>query len=131
MSQSPIDTEEQQRIDRIACVADAALDMKAEKVVALDVRKLTSYADTLVIATGNSDRHARSIADSVVDALRAAGRKPLGLEGYDEGRWVLIDAGDVIIHVFQSEVRNDYDLERLWSDAPNVTPELAPAAALS
>ncbi len=131
MSQSPIDTEEQQRIDRIACVADAALDMKAEKVVALDVRKLTSYADTLVIATGNSDRHARSIADSVVGALRAAGRKPLGLEGYDEGRWVLIDAGDVIIHVFQSQVRDDYDLERLWSDAPNVTPELAPAAALS
>ncbi len=131
MSQSPIDTEEQQRIDRIACVADAALDMKAEKVVALDVRKLTSYADTLVIATGNSDRHARSIADSVVGALRAAGRKPLGLEGYDEGRWVLIDGGDVIIHVFQSQVRDDYDLERLWSDAPNVTPELAPAAALS
>jgi len=131
MSQSPIDTEKQQRIDRIACVADAALDMKAEKVVALDVRKLTSYADTLVIATGNSDRHARSIADSVVGALRAAGRKPLGLEGYNEGRWVLIDAGDVIIHVFQSQVRDNYDLERLWSDAPNVTPELAPAAALS
>jgi ribosome-associated protein len=100
-------------------------------VVALDVRKLTSYADTFVIATGNSDRHTRSIADSVVDALRVGGRKPLGVEGYDEGRWVLIDAGDVIVHVFQSEVRADYDLERLWSDAPVVTPAGAAAAALS
>jgi ribosome-associated protein len=130
MSQTPSDAQEQQRIERIACVTDAALDLKAEKVVALDVRTLTSYADTFVIATGNSDRHTRSIADAVVEALRVSGRKPLGVEGYDEGRWVLIDAGDVIVHVFLSDVRDDYDLERLWSDAPNVTPEVAAVAAL-
>jgi ribosome-associated protein len=130
MSETPSDAQEQQRIDRIACVTDAALDLKAENVVALDVRALTSYADTFVIATGTSDRHTRSIADAVVDALRVSGRKPLGMEGYDEGRWVLIDAGDVIVHIFQSDVRADYDLERLWSDAPNVTPEAAAAAAL-
>ena len=124
------ESQEQQRIDRIALVTDAALDRKAERVVALDVRTLTSYADTFVIATGTSDRHARSIADAIAEALRSAGTKPLGVEGYDEGRWVLIDAGDVIVHVFQSDVRDDYDLERLWSDAPNVTPDGVPAAAL-
>ena len=128
MSQ-PTDSD-QERLDRIACVAEAAFDKKAERVVALDVRELTSYADTFVIATGNSDRHAQSIADSIVEALRLSGNKPLGVEGYDEGRWVLIDAGDVIVHVFQSEVRDEYDLERLWSDAPNVDLEGAPAAAL-
>ena len=131
MSKTQSDENEQQRVERIACVTDAALELKAEKVVALDVRTLTSYADTFVIATGNSDRHTRSIADSIVEALRLSGRKPLGVEGYDEGRWVLIDAGDVIVHVFQSEVREDYDLERLWSDAPNVTPDGVPATALS
>ena len=122
---------DQERRARIACVADAAYDMKAESVVALDVRELTSYADTFLIATGTSDRHARSIADSIVEALRASGQKPLGVEGYDEGRWVLIDAGDVIVHVFQSDVRDEYDLERLWSDAPNVNLEGATSAALS
>ena len=59
-----------------------------------------------------------------MEALRESGQKPLGVEGYDEGRWVLIDAGDVIVHVFQAEVREDYDLERLWSDAPAVDLEL-------
>lgn len=121
MSQAQVDNEEQERSDRIARVAEAAYGKKAEGLVALDVRALTSYADTLVIATGNSDRHTRSIADAVVDALRESGHKPLGVEGYDEGRWVLIDGGDLIVHVFQADVREDYDLERLWSDAPSVT----------
>lgn len=93
------------------------MDKKAEQLVALDVHELTSYADTLVIAGGTSDRHARSIADGVVEAARAHGEKALGVEGYDEGRWVLIDLGDVIVHVFQAEVRQEYDLERLWNDA--------------
>ena len=107
---------DQERMERIACVAEAAFDKKAERVVALDVRELTSYADTFVIATGTSDRHARSIADSIVEALRLSGDKPLGVEGYDEGRWVLIDAGDVIVHVFRPEVRAFYQLEKMWMD---------------
>lgn len=106
--------------ERAVFVAEAALDKKAERLVALDVREVTSYADTFILATGTSDRHARSIADAVREAVAARGEKPLGIEGYEEGRWVLIDLGDVIVHVFQSAVREEYDLERLWSDAPPI-----------
>jgi ribosome-associated protein len=107
-----------ERAQRATSIASAALDKKALQLVALDVHEVTSVADTFILLTGTSDRHARSIADGVVEAMRAAGEKPMGIEGYDEGRWVLIDYGDVIVHVFQSEVREAYDLERLWSDAP-------------
>ena len=102
---------------RARWAAEAALDRKAQELVALDVSELTSYADTLLLATGTSDRHARAIADAIVEASRARGEKPLGVEGYEEARWVLIDLGDVIVHVFQPEVRENYDFERLWSDA--------------
>lgn len=107
-----------ERAQRATPIASAALDRKAQELVALDVHEVTSVADTFIVVTGTSDRHARSIADSIVEAARASGEKPIGVEGYDEGRWVLIDLGDVVVHVFQSEVRKAYDLERLWSDAP-------------
>ncbi len=74
-----------------------------------------------MIATGRSDRQVRAIADAIDEALRAAGEKPLGTEGTEEGRWVLMDCDDVIVHVFLREVRQHYDLERLWSDAPRIT----------
>jgi ribosome-associated protein len=106
-----------ERIARANRVADAALDRKALDLVALDVSELTSYADTFIIATATSDRHARAIADAIREAESASGSKPLGVEGYDEARWVLIDLGDVIVHVFLAEVREAYDLERLWNDA--------------
>ena len=106
-----------ERIARANRVAEAALDRKAVDLVALDVSGLTSYADTFIIATATSDRHARAIADAIREAEAAVGAKPLGLEGYDEARWVLLDLGDVIVHVFLAEVREAYDLERLWSDA--------------
>ncbi len=102
------------RADR---VAQAALGRKAQKLVAFDVREVTSYADTFVLATGGSDRQVRAIADAVKHALQETGEAPLGHEGYEEGRWVLLDYGDLIVHVFQEEVREHYDLERLWSDA--------------
>ena len=125
---TPPSTDAAQR-ERAALIAEAALDKKAECLVALDVRDVTSYADTFILATGNSDRHARSIADAVRAAVAARGEKPLGVEGYDEGRWVLIDLGDVIVHVFQSDVREEYDLERLWSDAPPIPLDAVAAAA--
>jgi ribosome-associated protein len=109
-----------ERLERANWVAEAALDKKAADLVALDVSELTSYADTFVIATGTSDRHARAIADAIREASIVRGEKPLGVEGYEEGRWVLIDLGDVIVHVFQAEVRAAYDLERLWSDAQSI-----------
>ena len=106
-----------ERLARANRVAEAALDRKAIDLVALDVSELTSYADTFLITTATSDRHARAIADAIREAETARGSQPLGVEGYDEARWVLIDLGDVIVHVFQEEVRAVYDLERLWSDA--------------
>jgi ribosome-associated protein len=107
-----------EHLPKIEAIVAAALDRKAEDIVALDVRQLTSYTDAFVIATASSDRRARAITDSITATARERGDSALGVEGYDEGRWVLIDLGDVIVHVFQEEVRDIYDLERLWSDAP-------------
>jgi ribosome-associated protein len=124
-------TTDAERLERAGWIVEAALDRKAERLVALDVRKLTSYADTFVLATGTSDRHVRSIADGIAEAARIHGDVRLGTEGYDEARWILIDLGDVIVHVFRAEVREEYDLERLWSDAPVIDlGEASPAASL-
>jgi ribosome-associated protein len=101
-------------------IVEAAQDKLAEDIVALDVREVSSFADTFVIATGNSDRHVRSIVDGIEAALVASGDPPLGVEGREEGRWVLMDLNDAIVHVFLRDVRAHYDLERLWGDAPEL-----------
>jgi ribosome-associated protein len=113
------------RLTKASAISEAALDRKAQRVIGLDVREVSSFADTFIVATGTSDRHLRSIADSIQATLSALGERPLGTEGYEEGRWILIDCDDVIVHLFQSEIRDHYDLERLWSDAPAL--ELEPA----
>ena len=113
-------SQHESQMERAQSVVEAARSLKAEDPVILDVRALVSYADTLVVTTGRSDRHARSITDAVMTELSHQGEKPLGIEGYDEGRWILVDFGDLILHVFLSEVRDHYDLERLWSDAPRM-----------
>lgn len=113
-------SQQEPRTERAQSVVEAAQSLKAENPVVLDVRALVSYADTLVVTTGRSDRHARSITDAVLAELSREGEKPLGIEGYDEGRWILVDFGDLILHVFLPEVRDHYDLERLWSDAPRM-----------
>jgi len=104
---------------RIAVLA--ALDKKADRPVLLDVKVLSSFADYFLICSGRSDRQVQSIADAVVEALKRLGRAPLGVEGHPEGRWVLIDCGDVIVHVFQEPIREFYNLERLWHSAPRVS----------
>ena len=101
-------------------ILETALDLKAEEPVALDMREVSSFADTFIILSGRSDRHVRAVADAIVDALRGAGEEPLGVEGLPEGRWVLIDANDAVVHVFDPETRQHFDLERLWSDAPRL-----------
>jgi len=98
-------------------IAEAAREKLAEEIVALDVRKAVSFADYFIVATGRSDRQVRAIGDGVAQALAAQGEKAFGVEGYEEGRWLLMDFGDVILHVFQPDVRRHYDLERLWSEA--------------
>jgi ribosome-associated protein len=109
-----------QSMDKARRAVEAALDVKAEDVVALDVAALSSFADVFVVCTGRSDRQVRAIADSVEKAAKQAGEPPLGIEGYAEGRWVLIDLDDVIVHVFTPDNREHYDIERLWSDAPHL-----------
>jgi ribosome-associated protein len=90
-------------------------DMKARDICVLDVRKLTSVADYMLVASGTSDRHVSSLADSVVQAAKQAGQRPLGVEGLESGEWALIDLVDVIVHVMQPRVREFYKLEDLWT----------------
>jgi ribosome-associated protein len=96
-------------------IAAALDDLKAVNVKVIDVRKLSDIFDTLVIASGNSDRHVRSIADSVVQKAKGAGFRPLGVEGQKTGDWVLVDLGDVVVHVMLPRVREFYSLEKLWT----------------
>ena len=105
-------------MQKAALLGQAALDRRAENLIALDVREVTSFADTILVVTGRSDRQVKAIADAVKEAAQQNGIGVLGVEGYQEGRWVLIDLADAVVHVFQPEVRKNYDLERLWSDAP-------------
>jgi ribosome-associated protein len=100
--------------------AQAALDHKAIDLAILEVKKLSSFADYFVICSGSSDRQVQAIASYIEEKLGKQGLYPLGIEGKREGRWVLLDYGDVIIHIFYEPIREFYDLERLWSDAPKV-----------
>ncbi len=99
---------------------NAVLGMKAFDVVVLDLHGLASFADTFIICSGRSHRQVSAIAEFVEENLKAKGIKPLGIEGRREGHWVLMDYGDVVIHVFFEPIRIFYDLEGLWSDARRI-----------
>lgn len=96
-------------------VIDALETLKAKDIREIDVRGKTSIADLLVIASGTSARHVKSVADEVVQFAKNAGVVPLGVEGESEGEWVLVDLGDVIVHVMLPRIREFYGLERLWT----------------
>lgn len=98
-----------------ALVLDRLSDLKAQDVVRLDVRKLTSIADTLVIASGTSNRHVKALANNVIEGAKEHDVPPIGVEGESAGDWVLVDLGDVIVHVMQPETRAFYNLEKLWA----------------
>ncbi|UCE77524.1 MAG: ribosome silencing factor [Gammaproteobacteria bacterium] len=102
--------------DELKTIARQALeDRKGLNIVEFDVRDMTSVTDFMVIASGTSDRHVKSLADAVVVACKQAGVQPLGVEGEREGEWVLVDLGDVVVHVMQPRTREFYALEKLWS----------------
>ncbi|HEU4485026.1 MAG TPA: ribosome silencing factor [Povalibacter sp.] len=110
----PVKTSTKAKTGVVAVVEGALDEMKAVHVKVLDVRKLTDIADTLIIASGNSDRHVRSISDRVVERAKKAGFRPMGVEGQRDGEWVLVDLQDVIVHVMLPRVREMYRLENLW-----------------
>ena len=109
-------------------VIAALEDAKGQDIVSLDVRKMTDVADYMIVASGTSTRHVASMADRVADKLRELGRKPLGVEGQDIGEWVLIDFGDVVVHLMRPQTRDFYNLEKLWS-VPSLAQE-SPAAQM-
>jgi ribosome-associated protein len=106
--------------DKALLAANAAFDTKALDIVIFKVAKLTAYTDYLVIASARSTRQAQSVADNVRSAIAAAGSRPVGVEGEREGNWILIDWGDVIVHVFYAPVREFYELDKLWGDAERI-----------
>jgi len=99
-------------------IADLVLEKKAKDVIILDVRGMTSYADYFVLASGESERQVSAMAENTVTQLKSEGFLTVGSEGYETGRWVLVDFGEVVAHLFYEEVRGFYDLEGLWADAP-------------
>ncbi|HUS68109.1 MAG TPA: ribosome silencing factor [Kofleriaceae bacterium] len=114
----------QSAIEAAQMALEAALDRKALEPVLLDVRKMCSYTEYILLVSGRSDRQVDAIADAVSHALRGEGRRPLGVEGASSGQWALLDFGDVVIHVFHHPQRLHYDLESLWHEAPRVDIEV-------
>lgn len=110
---------------------EAALDRKAIEPVLLDVSAMCSYTEHILLLSGRSDRQVDAIADAVADAVRATGRRAIGVEGTKSGQWALLDFGDLVVHVFLHSTRTHYDLESLWSDAPRVAIEVPPDARAS
>jgi ribosome-associated protein len=109
---------------RVQTAVNAALDKKALDLDVLEVTELTSIADYFVLCSATNERQTHAIADAIVEKMRAEEKlKPLLVEGAMPGRWILVDFGDIIIHIFTEETRRFYGLERLWGDAPNVTAE--------
>jgi ribosome-associated protein len=116
--------------EKAAYTSRIVADKKAMDVVMLDMREASSITDYFLICSGGSERQVQAIADALDEQLTRSGIESLGVEGYREGRWILMDYGDVIVHVFSQETREFYDLERLWANAPKieVTREVAGVA---
>lgn len=111
-------TEQGEPSAELRTAAEAALERNARDPVVLDLRGLSDVTDFFLIVTGDSDTHTRAIAENVVQRMKEAGVRPVGIEGMNHGRWVLMDFVGLIVHVFLAPVREFYRLERLWGDAP-------------
>ena len=105
--------------DTLSDLVVAALEqVKGKDLVKLDVSKLTTVTDYMVVASGTSNRHVKALAEAVAEKARAAGHRPAGIEGEDGSEWVLLDLGDTLVHVMLPRVREFYNLEKLWSLSP-------------
>lgn len=111
--------------DRCREAVAAAAERKAGDLRVLELSKITSLADYFLICSGVSERQVQAIADGVVQQLRTDQIRPLHIEGYKPGRWILLDYGDFVVHIFDEETRTFYGLEKLWADAPDVTHQFA------
>ena len=98
----------------VKLVVEALEDVKGADIKVLDVQGLTSVTDWMVICTGTSNRHTKSLADNVIDMAKQSGNRPLGIQGTETGEWILVDLGKVVVHVMQPAVRAHYNLEELW-----------------
>ena len=96
-------------------VVDALEELKAQDLAVLDVRGIASFTDLMVVASGTSTRQVKALADKVIEKCRLAGVRPLGVEGEREAEWVLVDLGDIVVHVMLPQTRDFYNLEKLWS----------------
>lgn len=120
------------RPTKLAKLAIEALeDVKGVDIKVLDVQKLTPITDTMIVCTGTSNRHVKSLAGSVIEKAKHAGHQPSGVEGMEMGEWVLVDLGGVIVHVMQLQARAFYQLEKLWDLAPPASESEAPRARRS
>lgn len=122
-------TANQEAIAAAQEAVSAIVDKKGELPAILDVSDLLVVTDLFVIATGSSRPHLRSLVDEIEQQLKPHGRRPLRREGVEYGKWVLLDYGDFVVHLFDDETRDHYDLERLWADAPRVPVSETSAAA--
>ena len=105
---------------RVILCVNAALEKKAKNIIILNMQKVTSFADYSIVCSGNSDRQVQSIAQAIEENMKKNGFLPLGIEGERTAQWILMDYADIIVHVFYEPVRDFYDMERLWSDAPRM-----------
>jgi ribosome-associated protein len=100
-------------------VLDALEELKAVDIKVLDLRKISSFTDVMIIASGTSTRQIRALSESIIEKCKETGVRPLGIEGEREARWILVDLGDVVVHLMHPETRLFYNLEKLWSVQEN------------
>ena len=108
---------------KIFLIKDLLEEKKAENIVILDLKDLSSVTDTMIVASGHSDRHVQAVSEFLAQEMKKHGYFPLGSEGLQSGRWALLDYGEIVVHVFYDDVRLHYDLEGVWRDAPVIYDE--------
>ncbi len=107
--------------DKALAIATALASRKGIDVLVLDLHEISSFTDFFVIATGTSNRHVKSLAEATMECMRGCGERALGIEGDPPGRWILVDLGDVVVHLFEPSARDFYSLERLWGEAERLS----------